>query len=153
MEELKKTLGFIYKRKGKDILKKEEIRLSASIDLRWFTPTEANKLIEAGLKSNLLIKANKGLKADFNYEKVEIPFGFRPSKKILEYKKEPIFFMILEKIIENSDLKKSEAVAQINKEQQNLICTIEVAALFVAKKYNIDVSEFYGELEKEILNR
>lgn len=151
MEELKRTLGFLFKRKGKEVLKEEEIRFSASIDLRWFTPIQANKLIEVGLESNLLIKTDNGLKANFHYEKIEIPFGFRPSTKILDFKKESVFLRILEKIVENSDLKKTDVVSQINKEQQNLMSNIEVAAIFVALKNNVDVSEFYDDVEKEIL--
>lgn len=153
MEELKRTLGFIFKRKGTDILKEEEIRFSASIDLRWFTPVQANKLINVGLESNLLKRTEHGIKVNFNYEKIEIPFGFKPGTEILEYKLESIFLRTLEKIIENSGLKKAEAVSLINKEQQNLMCNIEVAALFIACKNDIDVSEFYNEVEMKIINR
>lgn len=151
MGDLKKAIGFIYKRKGKNVLKEEEIRFSASIDLRWFTPDQANKLIEVGIKANLLENTDNGIKANFNFEKIEVPLGFTPDKKILVYKKESVFLKILDKIVENTDMKKNEAVSKINKEQQDLICNIEVAALFVALKNNIDVSEFYIEVENDII--
>ena len=54
MEELRDAIALLFKRKGRDELSEREFVLSASMDLRWFPPRDAQRLLQIGLETKLL---------------------------------------------------------------------------------------------------
>ncbi|MBU4189377.1 MAG: DUF2240 family protein [Candidatus Thermoplasmatota archaeon] len=152
MNQLKQTIAFLFRRKGKEVLSEKEFSLSLSMDMHWFSPKESAKLIEKALSSKLLVKTEKGLKPNFDYGNLEIPIGFKPSKDILEYK-EDMFLSILNEISEKTGMDKKGIIAEINRRQDELNIEIESVALLLARKYNIDMSKFFDDVEKIIIER
>lgn len=152
MNQLKQTIAFLFRRKGKDVLSEKEFSLSLSMDMHWFSPKESSKLIEKALSSKLLIKTEKGLKPNFDYRSVETPAGFKPSKDILEYK-DDMFLSILNEVSEKTGMDKKKIIAEINRCQDELNVEIESVALLLARKYNLDISKFLDDVEKIIMER
>lgn len=150
MSELKKTVAFLFKRKGKDVIQEKDLKLSISFELHWFSPQSADDLILNAIKQGYLVKIDNGLKPNFDYKKEEIPFGFRPTKKVLEFKQRDIFLEIVDKIAQTGR-NKEEILKNILKKQELLNLNAEVSALIYAKECNVDVSEFYDEVEKRLI--
>lgn len=154
VEELRKSLAYLFQRKGKNILSEKELTMSVSMDLEWFSPDEAKRLIDVGLELKLLSKDENGLSLTFDYEALNIPLDFSPSRNILEVEsQEPLLLAIVRNIQDKTDLEKNKVMAEINKKQNTLKVDIEVAAILVAKKYDVDVSGFLREVESEIFKR
>ena len=154
MEELRKSLAFLFQRKGKNVLSEKELTMSVSMDLGWFSPEEAKRLIDVGLELKLLSKDNEGLSPTFDYEALTLPIDFSPSRNILEVEsQEPLLLAIVRNIQDKTGLGKTKVMAEINKKQNTLRVDIEVAAILIAKKYDVDISGFLREVESEIFRR
>ena len=154
MEELRKSLAYLFQRKGKNVLSEKELTMSVSMDLGWFSPEEAKRLIDVGLELKLLSKDNEGLSPTFDYEALTLPIDFSPSRNILEVEsQEPLLLAIVRNIQDKTGLGKTKVMAEINKKQNTLRVDIEVAAILIAKKYDVDISGFLREVESEIFRR
>lgn len=154
MEELKKSLAYLFQRKGKNVLSEKELTMSVSMDLGWFSPVEAKRLIDVGLELKLLSKGNEGLSPTFDYKALNIPIDFSPPRNILEVEsQEPLLLAIVRNIQDKTNLDKNKVMAEINKKQNTLKVDIEVAAILVAKRYEVDISGFLREVESEIFRR
>lgn len=154
MEELMSCLALVFKRKGKSVLSEKEFVFSVSMDYRWFTPKEAQRLLEVGLKSGLITRIDGLIKPTFDYKKVEIPINFKPSKKVLEEaKEEPSLFPRILNRITTAGIPRREAVARINRIQERLGVDVEVAALAYAKEVGINIDELIDEVWKEVAER
>ena len=154
MEELRKSLAYLFQRKGKNVLSEKELTMSVSMDLGWFSPDEAKRLIDVSLELKLLSKGNEGLSPTFDYEALTIPIDFSPSRNILEVEsQEPLLLAIVRNIQDKTNMDKSKVMAEINKKQNTLKVDIEVAAILDAKRYDVDISGFLREVESEIFRR
>jgi hypothetical protein len=154
MDGLREAISYLYQRKGTDILTEKEVILSVSMDLGWFSPDEARKLLDISLELKLLKKTEHGLKPTFDHNKFTVPIDLKPSKNILQLEsQEPLLFSIVRSIEESTDQKRNIIMAEINKKQVALNVEIEVAAIIVAKKYDIDISGYLREAEMEIFSR
>jgi len=157
MDDLQRVLALMFKRKGKSVLSEKEFVFSASIDFRWFTPKEAQRLLEKGLESKLLERSNGFIRPSFDYKKVDVSLNHRPDKNVLidaEIGREkPLFPTILDLISRDSGLQRREIVARINRVQEQLGVDIEVASLVMARDLGIDIGKLIPEVREEILGR
>ena len=154
MKELKEAIVYLFQRKGKDTLSERELILSASMDLGWFTPDEAKQLVDICLELKILSRVDSGLSPNFDIKNYSIPIDFSPSENILQMEaQEPLLFSILRHIDSKTELGRSTIMSEINRKQDALDVEIEVAAILVAKKYDIDISGFLREAESEIARR
>ena len=154
MEELRKSLAYLFQRKGRKVLSESELTLSASMDLGWFSPKEAKRLIDVGLELKLLSVKEEGISPTFDYEALTIPIDFRPSRNILEVEsQEPLLLAIVSNIEEKTHKNKNSIMAEVNKKQNALKVDIEVAAILVAKSYDVDITGFLREVEADIFKR
>lgn len=155
MGDLETCLALLFKRKGKQILSEKEFVFSASMDFRWFSPKEAQALLEMGLKRGLLERTEGMVKPAFDYKTIEIPVNYRPCKDILK-EVEPdvsLFAQILDAMAASTGQKKRDLVARVNRAQDRLGVDIEVAALAVAKDLGVDISPFLEKVRLEVLAR
>ncbi|MCK5561981.1 MAG: DUF2240 family protein, partial [Thermoplasmata archaeon] len=79
---LQQVITSLYKRKGKEIIPANDLELLASMELRWFDPGDARKVIEGARSMGLLKETEDGLKTTFDTDTVEIPIGFKPPKNL-----------------------------------------------------------------------
>ena len=154
MKELKVALVYLFQRIGKDVLSEKELILSASMDLGWFTPDEAKQLIDICLELKLLSEVDIGLTPNFDFNNYSIPIDFTPSNNILQLEAlEPLLFSTLRQIDSKTGFGRTIIMSEINKKQDAIDVEIEIAAILVAKKYEIDISGFLREAESEIFRR
>ncbi len=155
MGELETCIAVLFKRLGKNIITKKEFVFSASIDFRWFSPGEAEALLNIALGKGLLTATEDYVKPAFNIAEVEAPLSFKPTKDVLVGKKEEasIFAQILKTTAETSKLGRRDLVARINKLQERFGVDIEVAALMVARDLNVDIAPYIDPVMKEVLGR
>jgi hypothetical protein len=154
VELLKNALALVYRKKGKDTLNQKDLELIITMDFQWFTPKEAQLLVDQGLKSKLILKQKKGLKINFDWQNRDIPMGFKPSDAILkEAEHRSCFTAIVDSIENQVDIDRKQIVAEINEKQEILNVAIEVAALLIAAHHGVNISDFYEPVEHELTAR
>jgi hypothetical protein len=157
MNELQKSIAVLYKSKGKTELTEREFVFSASMDMRWFSPKDAQRLMEAGLTGGFLEKKDGGLVPTFDWAGTEVPIDYRPSRAALDEGRKrsaDLFTEIVEKIVKTKSVPKREVVSRVNKKQEMLGIDIEPAALLVASSYGVQFeSAFLERAESAVLNR
>jgi hypothetical protein len=161
ISEAETIIAFLYKRSGKTEQSFSELYLSLSMDLNWFTPEEAKEFVNKSIKQKLLIKTGDLIKPIFEYNKIEVPVGFQPSKKIFKEKKEKkregtpleeqdIVTEILHRIINKTKMDEKEFFEKIKRIEQEKNINIEIAALLVGKVYDISLDVFFEKIEERI---
>ena len=152
MEELKRTVAQIFVQGGKETLNEKEFKLKVSMDLKWFSPTEALKLLGTARAAGLLKKRGKRYMPTFDVNEVEVPLDFRPSKKVLEVPETPLFTKVVDAIIKATGQERTAIVAKMNKKHEKLNIDVRVVALMVAREAGVDIEPFLQETEEHIVD-
>jgi hypothetical protein len=157
MSELQRSIALLYRRKGKDFLTEKEFVFSASMDLRWFSPKDAQKLLDLGVSGGYLEKKNGNIVPTFDTSVVEVPLDYHPGKEIFEHlpkKQQDIFSEVVDTIVRAKAVPKREVVSRVNKKQELLGIDVEPAVLLVAGDYGVHVDDSIIErAASEILSR
>lgn len=157
MSELKRSIAVLFRRKGKGFLTEREFVFSASMDLRWFSPKDAQKLLDAGLSGGFLERKNGNIFPTFDCREIDVPIDYKPSNEIFEQaakRSQDLFSEIVEKIVKVKSVSKREVVSRVNKKQELLGIDVEPAALLVASDYGLMVeSSFIERACADILSR
>jgi len=151
-------IAFLFKRSGKSKLSFSDLYLNLSMDLNWFTPEHAKDFVNLALKQKLLTKKGESIQPNFDYDKIVVPVGFTPSKRVLDVKKvkkhdkkeETVLKKIVKRVVEKTDLDECQAIEKINTTAKEKNITMEVAALLIGKEYDISLEEFFEEIEEKI---
>lgn len=151
-------ITFLFKRSGKPKLSFSDLYLTLSMNLNWFTPEGAKEFVSFALKQKLLTKKGEVITPNFDYEKIVVPVGFTPSKRIFEEKEtkkrdekvETVLNKIVKQLVEKTDLDESQVIEKINATSKEKNITTEVAALLIGKEYNVSLVDFFKEIEETI---
>ncbi len=145
MDELRDAIALLFKRKGRDELSEREFVLSASMDLRWFPPRDAQRLLQLGIESKLLESREGTIRPAFDVAGVEVPRDYVPTAAILETPTpagEEVFLRIVEAIVRKTGADRKAVIAIVNGVQERLDVEVEVAALVAARQAGVDVAPF-----------
>ncbi|UCE91610.1 MAG: DUF2240 family protein [Methanobacteriota archaeon] len=158
MSEIERSIAVLYRRKGKEVLTEKEFVFSASMDLRWFSPKDAQKLMDAGLAGGLLKKVDGNLLPTFDFGRIDVPIDYRPDTRLLRdatvIRTRDLFSEMVDTISRSRSVPKREVVSRVNKKQEKMGIDIEPAVLLVAYDYGLDVGGSYLErATNEVLNR
>lgn len=157
MSDLQKSIALLFRRKGKEMLTEQEFVASASLDMRWFSPKDAQKLLDLSLTGGYLQRKNGSVYPTFDLSSVEVPLDFKPSREILENASKrttDLFSEVVERIVKAKAVPKREVVSRVNKKQELLGIDVEPAVLLVAYDYGVPIeSSFIQRAESEILGR
>ncbi|MDO9536730.1 MAG: DUF2240 family protein [Thermoplasmata archaeon] len=155
MSELQVALAQVFRKKGKSSMPENDFVFAVSLDFRWFTPKEAQKLLELGLDSELLAMKDGIVSPTFDFKATEIPKGYSPAPELILQNKQPrgLFLKIVDMISQSKNLPTKDVISQINQTQDRMSVDIEVAALVVAKNFELDVSKYLDLVEEEIGKR
>jgi hypothetical protein len=153
------VISFLYKRSGKTQLSFSEIYLTLSMDLNWFTPEDAKSFVNNALKQKYLIKKGEALQPNFDYVKIVVPVGFNPTKKVFEGKENikneeseaNILDKIIKRIFEKTNIDKIQIKNKINSISNEKNITKEVAAILIGKEHNINLDDFFIDIEEVII--
>jgi hypothetical protein len=148
-ERLKEVVAFLYNRSGKDEMTAQELRLAMAMDLRWFTPKEAEEVVDLFQNKRLVTKgAGGGLRPTFNYGKLSLPRDFRPSTDLLRRggaDEEPLFVRMVGHVAVRSDNEKRHVIALINRKAGELGVEVEAAAMLVGAEMGVAMAPFADE--------
>lgn len=151
--ELKIALASLYKKKGKPALSEKEFVFSASMDLRWFKPKEAQRFLDVALASELAKVEEDLIHLTFDHKEIKIPKGFKPSEDVLKQvpvAKKGLFVEIVEHIAANSEKDTQDIIALANAKQENMNIYSTVAAILVGNEMEVDMSGFVAKVEEEM---
>jgi len=147
-------IAFLFKRSGKEKMSFSELYLNLSMDLNWFSPEDAKKFLNDAIKKNLLIKEDDQILLSFDINKITIPLGFSPSKRVFFEKKNQkgieeinILEQIVKKIHEKTNLKEQQIIDKINEISKEKNIDEDIAALLVGKEYEIEINDFFKVIE------
>jgi hypothetical protein len=153
MDDLRYAIALLFKRKGRDELTEREFVLSASMDLRWFPPRDAQRLLQLGLETNLLESHGGNIRPAFPIDSVEVPRDFVPTAKTLEVAtpaSEDIFLRIVDAIVVHTKSDRRNVIASVNAVQERMDVDVEVAALVAARQSGLDVGPFLGAVKTHL---
>jgi hypothetical protein len=78
MSDLQRSIVLLFRRKGKETLTEKEFVFSASMDLRWFSPKEAQRLLDLGISGGYLQRKNGSVVPTFDTSVSEVPLDYKP---------------------------------------------------------------------------
>jgi hypothetical protein len=145
MDELRYAIALLLKRKGLGELSEREFVLSASMDLRWFPPRDAQRLLQLGLETKLLESHGGNIRPSFDVAAVEVPRDFVPTAKTLEVATpaaEDIFVRLVDAIAAGTKSDRRSVIAMVNAIQEKLDLDVEVAALVAARQAGLDITAY-----------
>jgi hypothetical protein len=151
------VIASLFKRKGKNEVPLRELELLASMELRWFEPNDARKVLEHAISADLLTETESGLKTTFDYNDIEIPIGFKPSKDLLTDladDNESLLIQLVNRICITTGEKPQEIIAELNEKQQktNEFLTLEVLAILYGKSKSVDIDKFIPVVKSKLLS-
>ncbi|MFB6134270.1 MAG: DUF2240 family protein [Halanaeroarchaeum sp.] len=144
---LRVVLAAPFRSHGTDSLAESAFVVSLSLDRDWFTPDQAERVVDVGVGEGLLARDGENLHAEFDPETVEVPSGFEPPDELLQERS--TFERVLDELV-RAGVEKQEAVAGINRLQADLDVAIEAAAVLYARRQGVDVSEVAAEARAEL---
>jgi len=153
--ELEVALAQVFRKKGKSSLAEKEFVFAASLDLRWFTPKEAQKFLEIGLESELLAMDGNKVKPTFDYKTADAPPGYKPTTDLLKSSAQPkgLFLKLVDVISTDKDIPKKTVISEVNDIQDRMNIETEVAVLVVARSHDVDIKEYLDEVEEGVAAR
>lgn len=125
-----------FRQRGQDEIDESEFVVVLSLDRGWFSPDQAERLVEVGIEAGLLRREAGSLVPTFEPEEVQIPTNFEPDETLLQ--SVPPFERILDAMIADG-FEKQSVVAEINQLQADLAISIEAAAVLYARRNGVDV--------------
>jgi hypothetical protein len=156
VEKLKEVIAFLYNRSGKEEMSAQELRLAMSMDLRWFSPKEAEGIVDTFQNKRLLVrKGGGGLRPAFNYRKLSLERDFRPNKEELlgGGVDEPLFIRMVGHITDRADEEKRNIIAMVNRKAGELGIEVEAAAMLVGDELGVDMSPLAEEALAAIVGK
>jgi hypothetical protein len=160
-DDLRKGVALIFRRKAKDILTEREFVFSASMDLRWFSYSDAMRFLELAVASGLIRREGRAITPTFDYRKVELPANFKPSLELpkdasgpaAQPGKDTLFIRLVDATGKKTGEDRSSVISRVNRRREQLNADAEVLALLVAKESGIDIAPYLDEAEKLVKER
>jgi hypothetical protein len=148
LEKLKEVIAFLYNRAGKEELTAQELRLAMSMDLRWFSPKEAEEIVDLFQNKRLLVrKGSGGLRPAFKYKNLTIDRDLHPTKAELlgGSGEEPLFVRMVGHITDRADDEKRNVISRVNRKAGEMGIEVEAAVMLVGDEMGVDMSPFADE--------
>ncbi len=154
---LKQTIASLYKRKGKNIMLAKDLELLVSMELRWFEPKDARKLIDRSISLGLLEESTNGLKPTFDFSSIKIPLGFTPQKDLissLNQDEDSLFIRMVNQITLATNIDAEKVIADINANQvkNNDLLTLEVLAILYGNANGVNMDKFIPMVKSKLLS-
>lgn len=150
---------------GKDVTTSDEFVMTASLELKWMSPSDAKLLLRFLLESGILNKKGDFIRTSTDLSGLDVPLAYRPSQAFLdtvrsgkvpakapEPKKEadPDMFHILMDIALKNDMQTKDFVPACSKIQKRLGIDIAAAALIVLRDNGIDISPYAADVYSNV---
>ncbi len=134
--DLRYTVAAPYRQRGTESLSESEFVAIVAMELSWFTPDQAKRLVQVATDEGLLKRDGDAIVPTFDPTAVVPPDGFTPDEAVLTQQST---FERLLGAITDAGIAKQEAVAGVNQLQADLEISIEAAAVVYARRQGIAV--------------
>jgi len=158
-QELKWAVALVFRHKGSEQMSESKFVLTASMDLNWFSPKDAQRLLDSALEHKLLNKLDGSLTPAFDAKELDIPMDFKPDTDILDMRRpaavnadDPIMNLVAW-IMDGSGLEKKDVIARANEKQERLNVEMEVALLMLANELELPLGDRVSTAEKRLRAR
>ncbi len=145
--QLRRTIAVPYRHRGAEQLADSEFIATVAMELEWFTPDQARRLVTVATSEGLLERDDGTLRPTFDPTTVETPPEFTPDETVLT--RRSTFERLLDRITETG-IEKQAAVAEINRLQDQLAVSIEAAAVVYARRNGIEVDALAEQAADEL---
>ncbi len=155
VDEPKTAFAAFFQMRGRDSISETEFVLEASHHLRWFTPRDAQRLLQIGMDRGLLSADAGTVRAVFDVNAVAVPVNYRPGPDVLTPPPRAVdlFTQLITRIEGTTGDARARIVAQINRVQERLGVDADVAAALVACRLGVDVADVLPRLSADVLRR
>lgn len=144
---LRSAVAAPFRHRGDEQLTETEFVAAVAMELRWFTPDQAKRLVDVAVSEGALERSGGQLTPTFDVHSHTVPEEFEPDEQLLQQRS--TFEKLLERIVAAGH-DKQEAVAAINQRQQELGVSIEAAAVVYARQHGIAVGTEANEARAEL---
>ncbi len=144
---LRRAVAAPFRQRGVQRLTESEFVVALSLDRDWFSPDQAQRLVDVATGEGLLDHDGDDIVAMFDIGDVDVPEEFTPDESILQQRS--AFERVLDALVE-AGVEKQEAVAGINRLQAELGLTIEAAAVLYARREGLDVAQLAETAREEL---
>jgi hypothetical protein len=139
---LKSAVAAPFREAGKSELGESAFVVALSLDRDWFSPDQAQRLVDVAASEGLLDRRDDAVRARFDPTAVDIPEGFEPGEEILRARS--TFERVLDDLVASGH-EKQDAVAAVNRLQSDLAVSVEAAAVLYAHGDGIDVQDHVAD--------
>ncbi|MFB6091802.1 MAG: DUF2240 family protein [Haloquadratum sp.] len=135
---LEVTVAVPFKQDGTERLGEGQFVVALSLDRDWFSPDQAQRLIDVAAGRGLLAREGDDVVAQFDPADVDVPEEYEPDQSLL--REQSAFERILDALVAAGH-DKQDAVAAVNEKQRRLGVSVEAAAALYARQHDIDVAD------------
>jgi len=130
---VKRAVAFLFARKSTTDMAERDFLMAASMDLRWFDYSAAQRFLDTAASLGLVVREGERIRVTFDPTGVSVPLDFTPPPDLITAvpRGEDLFEEILQRIVATGGLDAKAAIARINEKQERQNVEIVVAALLV----------------------
>lgn len=145
---LEHVVAYVFRKKGK-IITISEFVFALSLDLKWFSPDQAESILKNAEKEGLVKIIDDLVEPLFDPGSLNIPIDFRPDQSIFAEK--TVFDQVIERL---STVKSEEEIMRMIDEKQEYLDIVgtDAVALLVARTLGIDVADLIDEAYNRLVH-
>ncbi|MFT4882476.1 MAG: hypothetical protein ACI9CA_001096 [Natronomonas sp.] len=144
---LRRTVATPFRQRGVDQLRESEFVVALSLDRDWFSPDQAQRLVDAAVTEGLLERDGEAVAVTFDTAGVTVPDGFVPDESVIQQRS--VFERVLGALLD-AGVEKRDAVAGINQLQAELDIAVEAAALLYARRQGVEANGLADRAREEL---
>ena len=146
---LEQVVACIFRKKGK-LIAISEFVFALSLDLKWFSPDQAESLLKRAESESLVRIIDDMVEPMFDIHEIEIPIDFRPDQSV--FGERTILDQVIARLSDKLD--EQEIIRRISGEEDRLgIVEEDAAALLVARTLGTDVDDLIDRAYDRLMNR
>ena len=151
-QQLRLAIARVYQFKGKRTLSRTEVANCVAFDLRWFSPPDAAKLVDAAVAAGILTGETAALAPSFDPKAVAVPMRFEPTAAVLSYKRDASAFAATLAALQQRcpGVPTAELLMAINHLHERTLLEPRVAALLVAGSRDVELDPLIALVRTEL---
>jgi hypothetical protein len=148
-ELFKSAIATVFRRKGKTLLSEDEFVYAVSMELRWFNPSAARRLLENAKRYGLVTIRQGGITPSFSLEDRDLKPVVSPPSELAEEETD-IVSTVVSELSSKLNVPRNELLAQINRLKREKNIETLAAAVEIALKNGMEVSHLAGLALQEL---
>ena len=148
-------MALLFRRAAEAEITEEVLVREASLDLHWFSPKDARRVLEAARALGYLVEGTKPalLRPGFDLEGVEVPIDFKIDARALQATSagvSPVSDELVEKAAAARGVSPEVIWREVEARQARVLVEAPVAAALVAADAGVDVRPFARRIAEEL---